>query len=131
MRLHVTIEMDYGDLPLDAATELAQVTLTARGLNVVRVTQPKAPDGGKDFAPKAGKPGSLLLRDGAIYVVWSDADTAAVVWATKKDAHDGLFYRVDKSRGGVEPFHGDGTRHNTRECGRCEGRTGDPREESA
>ena len=82
--IRVTVDIEV-NLPDAEAREHARWMVERHGLNVVKVAIHDARGTGKTFIPKAGKPGSVITRDGMALQVWAEGPTRDAVWAVPVD----------------------------------------------
>lgn len=114
--MFVTVPVTVTGLPDAEARAYARNYVERRGLQVDKITvRAAAKGGGKPFAPKAGKPGSTLVREGRAFQVWADAPAPQTVWAipTTSQEGDAPIYQIDMRslKGRAAPFTATGGRY--------------------
>jgi hypothetical protein len=111
-KVQVSIEYNFIGMDDAAAKAHARSLVEGRGL-IVAGTKVLADKGaGKEFTPKAGKPGSIVMRAGRAYQVWSEGRNTKSLWIVPVDRQEGDAAVYETEIGGdnyVTPCHGDGT----------------------
>lgn len=109
-KVHVTVELTFNKLDDTASRELAKQLIEGRGLTVVRTSVPNTGEA-KSFTPKAGKPGSVLRRDGRTFEVWCEGPNTRDLWVVPVDRREGdatVYLTGNVAGSAVHPYHGDG-----------------------
>lgn len=110
-RVQALIEFNFPKLDDDNAKELARQLVENRGFPVASVRVANVRGEGKPFLPKAGKPGSVLMRDGRAYQVWSDGPNRGDLWVVPVEAQEGdasVYLTHQDAASTPRQYHGDG-----------------------
>lgn len=109
-KVHAIVEFNFGQLDDQSSKELARLQLESRGFTVASLRAPTVKGEGKTFIPKAGKPGSIIKRDGRAYQVWDDAPNREL-WVVPVDRRPGdteVYLTGAAAGSAIRPYHGDG-----------------------
>lgn len=117
--IRVTVEMTVSGMSDKDARDHARSIVEGRGLNVVSSSIKRLPEEGREFTPKPGHPGRMLIRDGREWQIWAQAPMSLgykgnAVWVVPGDRRpdDATIYLTDLAypEYGMKPHTGDGKR---------------------
>jgi hypothetical protein len=107
----VQVSVEYNLIGMDDATARAhaRALVEGRGLIVSGVKVVTEKGAGKEFVPKAGKPGSVITRENRNFVVWADGPRSKELWVMPAERREGDADVYLANERWVHPHHYDGT----------------------